>query len=100
MRRTGITTLLTGLALAAAPLALADGAADYKSKCAMCHGADGSGNTPMGKKLELKDLKTSKLTDAEMIELVTKGKNKMPAAKLSGAEIKEVVSYVRGMQKK
>ena len=35
-----------------------------------------------------------------MIELVTKGKNKMPAAKLSGAEIKEVVSYVRGMQKK
>ena len=80
--------------------AFADGAANYKAKCAMCHGADGSGSTPMGKKLELKDLKASKLSEAEMTELVTKGKGKMPAAKLSGAEIKEVVSYVRGMQKK
>ena len=42
----------------------------------------------------------SKLTEAEMTELITKGKGKMPAAKLSGAEIKDVVSYVRSMQKK
>ena len=26
-----------------------DAAAAFKSRCAPCHGADGSGNTPMGK---------------------------------------------------
>jgi len=24
----------------------------FKAKCAMCHGADGSGNSPMGKRLK------------------------------------------------
>ena len=39
------------IALALPPLAAAQSAADtYKAKCAMCHGADGSGKAAMGTK--------------------------------------------------
>lgn len=103
MRKLEITLVMFAFVALTAGTAFADGGADtYKAKCAMCHGADGSGNTAMGKKLELKDLKTSKLTEAQMIELVTKGKGKMPAnaGKLTDAQIKDVVSYVRSLQKK
>ena len=37
-------------------LSLADGASDFKGKCAMCHGADGKGDTSMGKTMKLRDL--------------------------------------------
>jgi hypothetical protein len=37
----------------------ADGAGDFKAKCAMCHGADGSGTTATGKALKLRDLGSS-----------------------------------------
>ena len=30
-------------------------AATYKAKCAMCHGADGKGDTPVGKKMGAHD---------------------------------------------
>src|SRR5258706_2509401 len=41
---------------AAAGLYAADRAAVYKAKCAGCHGADGSGQTAMGKAMKLRDL--------------------------------------------
>jgi cytochrome c6 len=100
--------LFRGLMLAAtaASLALssasaaADAAATYKAKCAMCHGADGKSDTPVGKKMGAHDFaspEVQKMTDAELISITTKGKNKMPAyeKKLSDAEIKELVPYVR-----
>ncbi len=97
-------TLMCGLLLAAAlPMtAFADGAATYKAKCAMCHGADGSGQTPMGKSLKLKDLGSAdvqKMTDAGMTKLLTDGKGKMPASKLSADDIKAVAGFVRSLKK-
>jgi cytochrome c6 len=81
----------------------ADGAALYKSKCQMCHGADGAGQTPTGKTMKLKDLRSEevrKLTDEEMTKIIADGKGKMPAykAKLSAAEIGEVVKFLRAMK--
>jgi cytochrome c553 len=35
-----------------------DGAALYKTKCAMCHGPDGAGKTPVGTKLNVRDLRS------------------------------------------
>lgn len=89
----------------AGPLFAADdGAALYKAKCAMCHGATGAGDTPMGKKLALKALRSAdvqKKTDAEMHKLMAKGKGKMPAfAKLSAEQIKKLVGVVRAFAKK
>lgn len=84
------------------PRAQAQSAAEkfYKSKCAMCHGADGSGNTPTGKKLGAHDFRSGevqKLSDAELTEIIAKGRNKMPAYEksLKADEIKGLVAYIR-----
>ena len=85
--------------------ARADGAGDFKAKCAMCHGADGSGSTPAGKALKVRDLGSSDVqgqTDAQLSAIITDGKNKMPAykGKLTGDQIKGLVTYIRGLAKK
>ena len=86
--------------------AQAQGSADlYKTKCAVCHAADGSGDTPMGKKTAAHDFRSpeiQKMTDAQLIELTTKGKNKMPGydKKLTADEIKGLVAYIRELGKK
>jgi cytochrome c6 len=77
----------------------------FKAKCAMCHGADGAGKTAMGQALKIPDLHSEdvqKLSDAELTQVVTKGKNKMPAyeTKLSKEQIGELVSFVRELTKK
>jgi cytochrome c6 len=83
----------------------ADGAGDFKAKCAMCHGADGSGTTATGKALKLRDLGSSDVqsqSDAQLTEIVSNGKNKMPAykGKLTDDQIKGLVAYIRGLAKK
>jgi cytochrome c6 len=58
------------------------GAQLYKTKCAVCHGADGKGETPSGKANKLRDLDSGdvqKQSDADLTEIITAGKNKMPA---------------------
>ena len=77
----------------------------YKSKCVACHGADGKGDTPTGKKLGARDLGSTEVqsqSDAQLIELVTKGKGKMPAygKTLKDDEIKDLVGYIRELAKK
>ena len=98
MKKTAILALLitTAMPLAAA----ADNAAVYKAKCAACHGADGAGQTPMGKKMNLRDLRSpevQKQSNVELLKIVTDGKGKMPAykTKLSADELKGLVEYLR-----
>ncbi|PYQ31782.1 MAG: hypothetical protein DMF56_01355 [Acidobacteria bacterium] len=99
--------ILVLIALLALPLtAFADDAAVlYKSKCAMCHGANGTGDTPMGKKFAIKSFASAdvqKHTDAQLAQTITKGSGKMPAfaGKLTDAQIKQLVAVVRGFVKK
>ena len=82
-----------------------DGEKVYKAKCASCHGPDGAGATPAGKATKARDLcsdEVKKETDEEWTSIIVKGKNKMPSydKKLTDAEIKEVVAYMRGLCKK
>lgn len=98
-----LAIIAAGLSVWSTPAA-ADAAATYKAKCAMCHGADGKGDTPVGKKMGIHDFaapEVQKMSDEELITVTTKGKNKMPAyeKKLSDAEIKDVVSYIRQLAK-
>ncbi len=77
----------------------------FKAKCAMCHGADAAGKTPMGQALKIPDLHSEdvqKLSDAELTQIITKGKNKMPAyeTKLSKEQITQLVGFVRELAKK
>jgi mono/diheme cytochrome c family protein len=83
---------------------LADGGADFKAKCAMCHGADGKGDTAMGKKFGLKDLgsaEVQKMSDADLTGIITNGKDKMPKydGKLTKEQIADVVKYIRTLKK-
>jgi mono/diheme cytochrome c family protein len=81
-----------------------DGAALYKSKCASCHGADGKGQTAIGKTMKLRDLgspEVQKQTDAELYAWTADGKGKMPGykSKMSESEIKALVVFMRTFKK-
>ena len=76
----------------------------YKTKCVACHAADGSGSE-VGKKLGTHDFHSSEVqseTDADLTQIVAKGKNKMPAYEksLKPDEINGLVAYVRALEKK
>ena len=95
--------LIVCLALASTAFAAADGAALFKAKCAMCHGADGSASSGMGKSMGLKPLGSpdvQKMSDADMTTLIANGKGKMPASKgkLTDDEISAVVKYVKTLK--
>jgi mono/diheme cytochrome c family protein len=88
----------------------ADAAATWAQNCASCHGKDGSGSTMMGKKLGVKDYRDAKVqaafSDAEAERAVkegvkTNGKETMKpfGSKLSDADIKALVKYVRSFKK-
>ena len=106
------TTLLTVVALAfifqtnsqAAVGIMRDGAETFKSKCAACHGPDGTGSTAAGKAMKVRDLTSSDVqsqTDDQLLEVISKGKGKMPGYEKSlGAEkCKELVAYIRTLKK-
>lgn len=89
----------------ASPLAAAKSADTFQAKCAMCHGADARGNTPIGKKFNIPDLRAAgvqKQSDDELVGVITKGKPPMPAfgGELSTGEIHDLVSYIRDLATK
>lgn len=96
--------ILLAASIAAPAIAQSAGADTYKTKCAMCHGADGTASGTMGKMYKIpsfKDPAVVKSTDAELMTITKDGKGKMPSynGKLTDAQIKEVVSYIRTLQK-
>ena len=102
------SVLLVAMAASLHPAQLkaqSDAAKSYKTNCAMCHGADGSGDTTAGKALKAKDLRApeaQKQSDAELTETIAKGRNKMPAfgQRMKPEQIQELVAYVRQLGKK
>lgn len=104
--RMGLLVLLACgvMAIGGASAVAQDAAATYKGKCAMCHGADGKGS-PTGLKMGAHDFTSAdvqKETDAQLTDVITKGKAKMPpyTGKLKDTEIKDLVAYIRGLAKK
>jgi mono/diheme cytochrome c family protein len=102
--RTGLT-LAAILAATTITTAFAQGSgADTYKKCAMCHGATGTGNAGM-KVPPFKSPESVKATDAALSAAIKDGKGtgaiKMPAyaGKLTDAQIKDVVAYIRTLQK-
>jgi len=102
--KTLISTLVVSGILAVTPSASAQSAADlYKTKCQVCHGADGKGDTPAGKKLGAKDFhspEVAKMSDQELFDITKNGKEKMPAYnnKLTDDQLKDLIKYVRSLK--
>ena len=77
----------------------------FKAKCAACHGVDGKGEVPAGKKLGARDLSSTEIqsqSDAQLTDFINKGKGKMPAygTKLSKDQTDDLVAYIRELGKK
>ncbi len=100
-------SILVCFVVLAAPCCLqaqSDAAKIFKTNCTLCHSEDGSGNSPTGKALKAKDLRSDDVqskTDADLTQAISKGKGKMPAfgAKLSPDKVKSLVAYIRQLPK-
>lgn len=80
-----------------------DGASLFKAKCAMCHAPDGSGSTPAGKSMKVRDLRSAEVqgqTDEQLYGIIGLGKGKMPAyEKTLGADsCKALVAFIRTLK--
>jgi len=96
--------LVLALALVTSTYTFADGASDFKAKCAACHGASGAGDTAMGKNMKIRDLGSADVqsqSDAQLTDIIAKGKGHMPAydGKLSKDQINDLVKYIRSLKK-
>jgi mono/diheme cytochrome c family protein len=78
-------------AVAFATVAAADGAAVFKAKCAMCHGAAGEGTKMAADPIKGKDAAATK-------KAVTEGKGKMKAVKIEAADVDAVAGFVAGLK--
>ena len=101
-----VLTIAVGLFILIPNLSWAeDGAAIYKAKCAMCHGADGAGK-PAAKIPSLVSDEAKKLSDANLTDFIANGgpskkaTHAFSAKGLTPEQIKDVVSAVRDLQKK
>jgi mono/diheme cytochrome c family protein len=78
--------------------AKADGKAVFESKCKSCHGADGKGDTTIGKKVQIPSLAGTKLSKSKIVSTTESGvpDTKMKGFKdrLTGDEIDAVATYV------
>jgi mono/diheme cytochrome c family protein len=109
MKKTKILLATLALAASTAAVSAGDAAAIFEKQCQKCHGADGTGQTPMGKKLALKDFTDAKVqagfTDAEATKALKEGvkdgdKTKMkPAEDVTDDDIKALIAKVRAFKK-
>ena len=77
----------------------------YNSKCAVCHGNDGSANTAKGKELKVRNLRSEefkKMSDAKAMEVLLKGKGKMEGYEktLGKEKLEQLLAYCRELSNK
>ena len=98
--------ILVLLFVGSLPLAAADDMAVFENRCAACHGTDGRARTPQGKKLKAKDLRESRLTEAEIERQIREGSrikngvSVMPAIghDMSEAEIQAAIRVAKSFR--
>jgi mono/diheme cytochrome c family protein len=78
----------------------------FKDKCAKCHGADGSGETSLGRMSNAPDFTdagwwTKHSSNAERVKVITVGSKSMPAfgKKLTKTQITSLAQYVTRFKK-
>jgi cytochrome c6 len=105
-----VSIILSLFVASAMSVRAADAKANWDANCVQCHGKDGHADTKMGKTLNAKDLTDPKIqaafTDAKATQSIKEGVKengkttmKAFAGKLTDAEIKALVAYVRTLKK-
>ena len=110
MKTYRFAALLTGAALALPVVALASAPENWENLCAKCHGADGKGDTKMGRKFKVQDLTTAefqaKLDVAQVARMIREGdptakQHKKPTAdELSEADAQALAEHIRALAAK
>src|ERR1700675_4597773 len=100
----GITVLVVSIVQANPGPDSAASSATFRTKCAMCHGQDGSGSEG-GKSMNVPDLRSGvvqKLPDAQLAQIIADGKGGMPSFKnsLSEDQVHSLVAHVRSLRGK
>jgi mono/diheme cytochrome c family protein len=100
----GLTFFVVSIVRAAPGPDSAASSATLKTKCAMCHGPDGSGSA-VGKSMNVPDLRSQviqKLPDAQLAQIISDGKGGMPSfrSSLSEDQIHSLVAYIRSLHQK
>jgi mono/diheme cytochrome c family protein len=98
-----VTVISLGFVLSLSAQAQSASQTLYKSKCAGCHGPDGTGSAT-GKTMGAHDFSTAEvqgMSDAELSTIITNGKNKMPTygKSLKADDISGLVAYIRTLKK-
>ncbi len=106
LRKSIATVVLGGFASMCGTAMAADAAAGKAvyAKCKTCHGANGEGNPAMAKifKTEIKPLSDPSvqgMSDADIKKIIMDGKGKMKPVAVSGADLDNVVAYVKTLKK-
>lgn len=109
--KTSLHIVLLGLGIAfAANATAADVKENYDKECAKCHGADGKGQTRMGRQAGARDYTDAKVQesfdDAKAMKAIKEGvkegaKEKMKAYgdKFSDDEVKALIAHIRAFKK-
>jgi mono/diheme cytochrome c family protein len=100
----GLTLFVVSIVQAKPGPNSAASSATFKTKCAMCHGPDGSGSA-VGKSMNVPDLRSpevQKVPDAQLAQIISDGKGGMPSFKssLSEDQVHSLVTYVRSLRGK
>ena len=109
MKKLVLTTVVTAFMAGAMAVQAADAKGLYDKECAKCHGADGKGDTKMGKKLNAKDYTSAKvqaeMTDDKAFKAIKDGLKEgdktlmKPIEGASDADIKALVAFMRTFKK-
>jgi cytochrome c6 len=106
-----LLVLFVGLAFFVVSIVRADpgpdstaSSATFRTKCAMCHGPDGSGSE-VGKSMNVPDLRSpavQKLPDAQLAQIISDGKGGMPSFKnsLTEDQVHSLVAHIRSLRGK
>jgi mono/diheme cytochrome c family protein len=85
------------LLLALSVVAQDNGERLYERKCSTCHGTDGRGETSIGKKFGVRDLRSAvnSMTDEQVENVVVNGRGQMPAnRKLDEEQVGAITKYL------
>jgi mono/diheme cytochrome c family protein len=91
------------------PSVAADGGELYQRRCSSCHGADGKGDTAIGKKKGLRPLgspEVQALTDSELASKIAEGgaegdrQHAFRDKGLSDEDVSEIVIFVRALARR
>jgi cytochrome c553 len=104
-----VLAAIAAVALAGMSVRASEASALYEKECVKCHGADGKGETKMGKKLGAKDYSDAKvqeeLKDADAVKAIKEGLKKddktlmKPLEGATDDQIKGLVAYMRTFKK-